>query len=248
MAIISTCLSLLPSAVCMSEAVEIATFYRFTARAARGACARGCTSCAGVPLGTVLIASEGINAILCGTILARRCASTCWPGSNNSRGWPICRCAKPTLHAQARAIPAPACEAAPRDRQLLASMTWTLPPTPASTCRPAHWDELIQREDVRVIDTRNDYEVALGRFSGKYRSAHDAILSRFARLCGARAGSAARPPCGHVLHRPFARSSPATGCGSNPGFAHVYQLAGGILKVSGRFPAAIELAGASVLV
>ena len=29
---------------------------------------------------------------------------------------------------------------------------------------PADWNSLIQREDMRVIDTRNDYEVHLGSF------------------------------------------------------------------------------------
>lgn len=31
---------------------------------------------------------------------------------------------------------------------------------------PADWNELINREDVAVIDTRNDYEVAIGTFDG----------------------------------------------------------------------------------
>ncbi|GGX38231.1 UPF0176 protein [Tateyamaria omphalii] len=31
---------------------------------------------------------------------------------------------------------------------------------------PAEWNELIGREDVAVIDTRNDYEVAIGTFDG----------------------------------------------------------------------------------
>lgn len=31
---------------------------------------------------------------------------------------------------------------------------------------PAHWNELIQRNDVRLVDTRNDYEVHLGSFAG----------------------------------------------------------------------------------
>ncbi|MEP3347220.1 MAG: rhodanese-related sulfurtransferase [Litoreibacter sp.] len=32
--------------------------------------------------------------------------------------------------------------------------------------RPEDWNELIQSEDVAVIDTRNDYEVAIGTFEG----------------------------------------------------------------------------------
>ncbi|WP_281858175.1 rhodanese-related sulfurtransferase [Litoreibacter halocynthiae] len=32
--------------------------------------------------------------------------------------------------------------------------------------KPADWNELIQSEDVAVIDTRNDYEVAIGTFEG----------------------------------------------------------------------------------
>jgi UPF0176 protein len=31
---------------------------------------------------------------------------------------------------------------------------------------PEHWNELISQPDVRLIDTRNDYEVGLGTFSG----------------------------------------------------------------------------------
>ncbi len=31
---------------------------------------------------------------------------------------------------------------------------------------PQHWNDLISRPDVRLIDTRNDYEVALGSFTG----------------------------------------------------------------------------------
>lgn len=32
--------------------------------------------------------------------------------------------------------------------------------------RPGDWNELIQRDDVRLVDTRNDYEVHLGTFAG----------------------------------------------------------------------------------
>lgn len=68
---------------------------------------------------------------------------------------------------------------------------------------PKDWNALLEHPDTILIDTRNDYEVAVGTFEG----AVDPKIKTFRefRLVPPKTGpitcTGAHTPCGHVLHR-----------------------------------------------
>ena len=65
---------------------------------------------------------------------------------------------------------------------------------------PAEWNEFIRQPDVAVIDTRNDYEVAIGTLRGRGRS-EDGELPRLSRLVGGEQGALPQQAHRDVLHR-----------------------------------------------
>jgi UPF0176 protein len=65
---------------------------------------------------------------------------------------------------------------------------------------PAEWNALISAPDVAVIDTRNDYEVAIGTFRGRGRSRH-AELPRLPDWWEANKRPLSQQAHRHVLHR-----------------------------------------------
>ncbi|MDJ0825919.1 MAG: rhodanese-related sulfurtransferase [Rhodobacter sp.] len=140
----------------------VAAFYKFTPfpdpaalkpGLAKVACAQGVT-------GSILLAREGINGTIAGdragidTVLAhiRRlpgCANLDWQES----------------HAGA----APFNRMKVRIKREIVTMGQTEVDPTAAVGRyvdPADWNALIAAPDVAVIDTRNDYEVAIGSFEG----------------------------------------------------------------------------------
>ncbi len=92
---------------------------------------------------------------------------------------------------------------------------------------PQDWNALISDPEVLLIDTRNDYEVAIGTFEGAIDPQHH--LPRISRLRQKpfRPGQAAAGR--DVLHRrhPLRKS---LGLHAATGFDEVYHLKGGILK------------------
>jgi len=93
--------------------------------------------------------------------------------------------------------------------------------------RPAEWNQLIQREEVLTIDTRNDYEVAVGRFKGAIQP-ETTNFTEFARFV--------REQLEDQKSRPVAmyctggiRCEKATAFLLQEGFKEVYHLEGGIL-------------------
>ncbi len=93
---------------------------------------------------------------------------------------------------------------------------------------PENWNQLIGREDVRVIDTRNDYEVHLGRFAGaenpNTRSFRDFPEWADTHLDPARDKHVAMYCTGGI------RCEKATSYLVSRGFENVYHLDGGILN------------------
>ncbi len=93
---------------------------------------------------------------------------------------------------------------------------------------PRAWNDLIRREDVRVIDTRNDYEVHLGRFeraeNPQTRAFRDFPEWANAHLDPARDKHVAMYCTGGI------RCEKATAFLLEQGFEHVYHLDGGILN------------------
>lgn len=99
---------------------------------------------------------------------------------------------------------------------------------PGTYVDPADWNALIANEDVAVIDTRNDYEVAIGAFEGAIDPKTDSFrefpewLQNFQRETGAK--KLAMYCTGGI------RCEKATAYAKSIGFEEVYHLKGGILK------------------
>lgn len=93
---------------------------------------------------------------------------------------------------------------------------------------PEQWDELITRPDVRLIDTRNDYEVNLGTFAGaedpQTRSFRDFPEWADSHLDPATDKHVAMFCTGGI------RCEKASAYLKKKGFEHVYHLQGGILN------------------
>ncbi|HUG84864.1 MAG TPA: rhodanese-related sulfurtransferase [Euzebya sp.] len=146
----------------MAEPLVVAALYRFTPwtdpAAIRGPLEHVCRS-NGVR-GTVLLATEGINGTVAGT-----------------------RAGVDTVLAHLRTLPGcsdliPRESTAPRQpyrrmkvrvkREIVTMGAGDVDPTAAvgHYVDPQDWNDLIAADDVVLIDTRNDYEVAIGTFSG----------------------------------------------------------------------------------
>ncbi|MDX1554559.1 MAG: rhodanese-related sulfurtransferase [Xanthomonadales bacterium] len=93
---------------------------------------------------------------------------------------------------------------------------------------PQAWNDLIRRDDVRVIDTRNEYEVHLGRFEGaedpRTRAFRDFPKWADEHLDPGRDRHVAMYCTGGI------RCEKATAYLLERGFEHVYHLDGGILN------------------
>lgn len=145
----------------MSE-IRVAALYRFTEfpdpAALRGPLARTCAR-AGTR-GTLLLAREGVNGTIAGspegidTVLA------------HLRGLPGCA----DLDVKFSGAPAmPFARMKVRlKREIVALGAPEADPTRAvgTYVDPADWNAVLARPDMVVIDTRNDYEVAIGSFAG----------------------------------------------------------------------------------
>ncbi|MET0409083.1 MAG: rhodanese-related sulfurtransferase [Hyphomicrobium sp.] len=99
---------------------------------------------------------------------------------------------------------------------------------------PEDWNALISDPDVVVIDTRNDYEVAVGTFEGAHNP-HTRAFNEFpdyARraLAGDRQRRIAMFCTGGI------RCEKASAFLLQEGFTNVYQLSGGILRYLERIP------------
>ncbi|TQV67759.1 rhodanese-related sulfurtransferase [Exilibacterium tricleocarpae] len=104
---------------------------------------------------------------------------------------------------------------------------------------PADWNRLISADDVLVIDTRNDYEVAVGTFAGaenpKTKSFREFPAYVDAHLDRDRHKKVAMFCTGGI------RCEKSTAYLKQQGFEHVYHLQGGILKYLEEVPPAQSL-------
>ncbi|MBU3739995.1 MAG: rhodanese-related sulfurtransferase [Rhodoferax sp.] len=105
---------------------------------------------------------------------------------------------------------------------------------------PAAWNDLLRQPDLLLIDTRNDYEVALGSFEG----ALDPGIRRFSDLPGwlerhpALQGTQARTRPVAMFCTGGIRCEKSTALLRQQGFEQVYHLQGGILNYLQSVPAA----------
>jgi len=100
---------------------------------------------------------------------------------------------------------------------------------------PEHWNELIKQPGVRLIDTRNDYEVSLGTFAGA-ENPHTRSFREFPawvenNLDGDRDQPLAMFCTGGI------RCEKSTAYLKSLGYRNVYHLEGGILNYLEKIPA-----------
>jgi UPF0176 protein len=93
---------------------------------------------------------------------------------------------------------------------------------------PEDWNELIGREDVRLIDTRNEYEIHLGRFVGA-ENPHTSSFRDFPRWADAQLDPVQDKHVAMYCTGGI-RCEKATSYLLEKGFENVYHLDGGILN------------------
>ncbi|MEM1081133.1 MAG: rhodanese-like domain-containing protein [Pseudomonadota bacterium] len=170
--------------------------------------------------GTVLLAAEGINFSLCGPP-DRLDQWLAWLGQH-------LQCATPVLNRQAISDP-PFQRLKVRIRPEIVTFEPRLGPhslTPGEPIAPEHWNALIERHDIQLVDTRNHYEVNIGSFEGALNPDTDSF-TEFQQWTESHLDP----------NRPVAmfctggvRCEKASDWLKRQGYAQVYQLKGGILS------------------
>jgi len=100
---------------------------------------------------------------------------------------------------------------------------------------PAEWNEIIKRDDVLVVDTRNSFEFGVGRFEG----AVDPVTQTFREFpdwADLLASGAQKPKALAMYCTGGIRCEKATVYMKDIGFDEVYHLKGGILKYLEEIP------------
>jgi UPF0176 protein len=98
---------------------------------------------------------------------------------------------------------------------------------------PSEWNEMLQRDDVVVIDTRNDYEVKIGKF----KKAMDFNISEFTEFPDKIKSLDTNKETPHLIYCTGGiRCEKAIYEMESQGFKNVYQLEGGILNYIEHFP------------
>lgn len=210
---------------------DIVTFYRFTTIAAPASLRNELMAVAEQHAlrGTIAIAGEGINATIAGRPAGIAALLDALRAHDGFAGL------RPTL-TRARDVPFRRLKIRVR-RELLGFGQSGINPAvrSATPIAPAAWNELVAREDVVLIDARNDYEVALGTFQG----AKDPRTADF-RDFPERAAAMLDPTRDrHVAMfcTGGIRCEKASAYLLEQGFSNVYQLDGGILRYLAEVPA-----------
>lgn len=146
----------------MQDRVKVAAFYKFVPLEDIGGLQQGIREqCKNSDLlGTILLAHEGINGTVAGPaealdelfIYLHRC-----PGLEDL-GRKISWCKQNPFHRMKVRL----------KNEIVTLGVEGIDPARAvgEYIAPEHWNDLISQPDVRLIDTRNDYEVGLGTFAG----------------------------------------------------------------------------------
>lgn len=174
--------------------------------------------------GLVLIAPEGINATVCGSadaiaawkdMMRTLCADIVFKDSHADQ--PIFKRWSVKAKPEIVAIKQP--DIAPRGKR--------------NHLRPDEWDAMLSRDDVIVLDTRNDYEVAIGKFHGAIDPAieHFSEFPAFIKNAGIPKDKKVLMYCTGGI-----RCEKAIIAMEKEGYENVYQLEGGILAYLEKFP------------
>ena len=184
-------------------------------------------------VGSLLLAEEGINGTIAGTETALR-GFLAWLRSD------------PRLsdleHKESRAAERPFARLKVRLKREIVSMgapDIVSEESVGTYVKPEDWNALISRPDVVVIDTRNDYEVAIGAFEG----AVDPKTQNFRAFpaWAVEATALANKPKVAMYCTGGIRCEKATAWMRAQGFDEVYHLDGGILKYLETVPEAESL-------
>lgn len=104
--------------------------------------------------------------------------------------------------------------------------------------KPQDWNALIDQPDVLLIDTRNDYEVAIGTFEGAVNPGIRTFTELPAWLAAQPALQGPTKPRVAMFCTGGIRCEKSTALLKMQGFEEVYHLEGGILKYLEEVPAA----------
>lgn len=104
--------------------------------------------------------------------------------------------------------------------------------------KPQDWDALLAEPDVLLIDTRNDYEVAIGTFKGAINPAIKTFTELPAWLDAQPALQGGQKPRVAMFCTGGIRCEKSTALLKMRGFDEVYHLEGGILKYLEEIPPA----------
>lgn len=184
-------------------------------------------------VGSMLVASEGVNGTLAGApsvlrgFLAglradRRLAALDWKES-----W----AATPPFRRMKVRLK--------REIVSMGAVGVVRPETVGAYVPPSDWNALIRDPEVAVVDVRNDYEIALGRFEGSIdpETASFRDFPAWAdHAAGLRSARAVAMYCTGGI-----RCEKATAYARSIGFENVYHLEGGILRYLEEVPEAESL-------
>jgi len=176
--------------------------------------------------GTILLAPEGINSTIAGPEAGVRAVLT-WLRRD-------ARLAD-LQHKEAWADTAPFHRMKVRlKREIVTLRVPGLDPTRSvgTYVKPEHWNRLIQDPDVVLVDTRNEYEVALGSFAGAINPHIKTFceLPQWAATAPALRATAGKKPKVAMFCTGGIRCEKSTALLRSQGFEDVYHLEGGILK------------------
>lgn len=177
--------------------------------------------------GTVLLAEEGINFSLWGADAALR-QWLDWIGETLGVDAPVlnrqCSDVSPFLRLKVRV------------RDEIVTFDPAIRPgiddAPGAALAPEDWNRLIARDDVQIVDTRNDYEYRLGSFKGALNPG-TASFSEFKRYCENELDPQ-RPVA--MFCTGGVRCEKASVWLRGQGFDEVFQLHGGILGYLAETP------------
>jgi len=221
-----------------SPPIQVAAFYRFAAvpdPQALAARLRDMGNAGGLR-GSIIVAGEGANGTIAG---APEAVAALFDMLGAEPGFETI---SPRLH-DAPAMPFARWKVKVKPEIVTLGVAVDAAGSPGTHVAPADWNALIADPDTIVIDTRNDYEVAIGSFSGAV-DPHTASFGDFPAWFDAQAAlwrAEGRQPKIAMFCTGGIRCEKSTAYARAQGFDEVYHLKGGILAYLAEIEAADSL-------
>ena len=180
--------------------------------------------------GTILLASEGVNGTIAGTAAGIEAVVA------HIRGLPGCHDLD-VKYSHADAMPFYRMKVRIKKEIVTLGVTGVDPARQAGTyVAPEDWNALISDPDTILIDTRNDYEVAIGSFKGAINPATTSFSDFPAWFRAHRDELTAKPKIAMFCTGGI-RCEKSTAFLKSEGIEEVYHLQGGILRYLEQVPA-----------